>query len=426
MKWFEGLFTKDKPQGSNATPSLQEKEIALKGDERKRLSLAKSSKTHREILFYLAEHDPSPKVRKAVAKNKSTPLHASATLAIDVNLDVRMALASRLVKLLPDLSVDTQSQLYAYAVQALGTLALDEVLKIRRALASTLKDHVYAPPAVAAQLARDIEREVAEPILRFCTALADQDMVEILADHPASWAAEAVAKRKTLSARVSRAVIDTGNAKAGKILLKNKGAEINEDVIAAIVARAHEFPEWHEPLVTRHTLPPDMAKRLARYVDARIRKLLSERGEYDLQTTEVVTDATRRRIQLQEALGDNEPTPEQVAARVRKLWSTKKLGEQMVADALAIQDRAFVLESIACMSGLPRSMVDKAISMQAPKIICAMCWKAGLSMRLAFRIQQEVAHVKVKDLLYPRDGVDYPLTPKDMEWHLEFLGEEGE
>ncbi|MCI5059566.1 MAG: DUF2336 domain-containing protein [Alphaproteobacteria bacterium] len=425
IKWFDSLFGQKHAQDTNAKPSDREKEIALKGGELKRLSLAKNTKTHREILFYLAEHDPSPRVRKAVAKNKSTPLHASAALAVDSNLDVRLTLAGRLVKLLPDLSVDTQSQLYAYAVQALGTLALDEVLKIRRALSSTLKDHAYAPPSVAAQLARDIEREVAEPILRFCTALSDQDMIDILADHPASWAAEAVARRKSISAKVSRAVIDTGHAGAGKFLLENDGAEITIEVLEVIIERAKEFPEWHEPLATRHTLPEDMAKRLSRYVDARIRKLLEEKGDYDLQTTEIVTDATRRRIHLQEVIGDEEQTPEQVRARVRTLYKAKKLGEQMVSDALGLRDRAFVLESLSCLSGLPRPLVDKAISLQAPKIICALCWKAGFSMRLAFRIQQEIAHVKVKDLLYPRDGVDYPLTPKDMEWHLEFLGDEG-
>ncbi len=41
-----------------------------------------------------------------------------------------------------------------------------ELLKIRKALASTLKDHAYTPPKVAGQLARDVEREVSESTVR--------------------------------------------------------------------------------------------------------------------------------------------------------------------------------------------------------------------------------------------------------------------
>ena len=131
-----------------------QKQLAVSGKTRDRLALARDINTHKEILFYLAEHDPDEKVRKAVAQNIATPMQANTKLATDASVDVRMALAGQLVKLLPDLSVDTHSQLYAFAVQALGTLALDEVLKIRSALTSTLKDHAYAPPSVAAQLAR--------------------------------------------------------------------------------------------------------------------------------------------------------------------------------------------------------------------------------------------------------------------------------
>ncbi|MCD8571123.1 MAG: hypothetical protein LRY76_06320 [Alphaproteobacteria bacterium] len=123
-------------------------------DIKRRMTLATDDQTSKEILYYLAEKDPSPKVRKAVAQNASIPLHVTPILATDREADVRLALAKRLVELLPDLTDDKHSQLYAYAVQALGTLALDEVLKIRIALSSTLKDHAHTPPKIAGQLAR--------------------------------------------------------------------------------------------------------------------------------------------------------------------------------------------------------------------------------------------------------------------------------
>ncbi|MCD8562476.1 MAG: hypothetical protein LRY54_00010 [Alphaproteobacteria bacterium] len=70
----------------------------------RRITLASDTETSKEILYYLAEKDPSPKVRKAVAENKAMPLHVSPLLAHDREVDVRLALARRLVDLLPGLS----------------------------------------------------------------------------------------------------------------------------------------------------------------------------------------------------------------------------------------------------------------------------------------------------------------------------------
>jgi len=396
----------------------KQKIIAKEGAENERLSLAKNKNTSQEILFYLAQKDNSPAVRQAVVNNKSTPLHAAAILAIDSNDDVRLMLASRLVKLLPELARDKQSQLYAYAVQALGTLALDEVLKIKKALSSTLKDHAFAPPKVAMQLAMDMERDVSKPILRFCTVLSDKDLMAVLSDHPATWAAEAIAGRKTLSATLSRAIIQKGNAKAGTILLKNKGAVIDDTVLQEIITRAREFPEWHEPLATNHKLPPDMAKILSRYVDARLRKILTKKGGFDLQTTENVTDAVHRRIDMARRFEKDES----VIDRVNAMLAQGRLNDQSIGDALALRDQDFVIAALACLSGASRTDVAKIMAMGAPKPICALCWKAKLSMRLAFEIQKQMAKIPHKELLYPKDGTDYPLSDKDMQWQLEFLG----
>ena len=418
MNWLK-LFSKNKEPGKQYET---EKALATSDDVKKRLTLAKDSNTHKEILFYLAEHDPDDRVRTAVAKNISTPLHASATLAIDTNEDVRMALAARLVQLLPELSVDQQSQLYAYAVQALGTLALDEVLKIRKSLSSTLKDHAYAPPSVALQLAKDIEREVSEPILRFCTVLADKDLVEILASHPQPWAAEAVAQRPTLTSRVAKAVIETGNALAGKLLLKNEGADIDESVLEAIVERAREFPEWHEPLVKRHHLPPEMAVRLARFIDGRIRKILLEKGNYDAATIEIVTDVTKRRMQVEESIRKSEGRNETAAQRVKKLYTQGQLTEDVIGDALALRDKEFVAGALAVLCGAKVKEINKIFTLKKPQLVCAVCWKAGLSMRFALKLQQEMAQIHSKELIYPRDGTDYPMSEKELRWQLEFIG----
>jgi Uncharacterised protein conserved in bacteria (DUF2336) len=99
-----------------------------------------------------------------------------------------------------------------------------------------------------------------------------------------------------------------------------------------------------------------------------------------------------------------------------------QLTEQTIADALALRNSVFVKTALAVMIGTSPDEIDKAFSIKKPRVVCAICWKAGLSMRLALRLQQEMAQVPYKELIYPKDGTDYPLQPKDMNWQLEFLG----
>ena len=388
-------------------------------DEDERLSLAENSDTHREILYYLAEKDPSPKVRKAVINNKSMPMHASQILAQDHDKDVRLALASRLVELLPDLSQDRHSQLYAFAVQALGTLALDEVLKVRVALASTLKDQVHTPPKIAAQLARDVEREVSEPILRFCAALSDEDLLDILKAHPASWAVEAIAGRGTVSAPISLAVIETNDRSGGKALIENDGADISEDALHQIVMHARDYPEWQKPVAMRASLPASITKALAEFVDSSVRDILLQRDDIDPEAMEEIAAVFRRRMDF---ATDEEADEKSLDDRLDEVEREGRLGEEVISDALAMRDRDFVNAAIGRLVKASPDRISRVFDMRAPKPIIALSWHAGLSMRLALQLQKEMGQVPPKELIYPRDGTDYPLSVDDINWQLEFLG----
>jgi uncharacterized protein (DUF2336 family) len=399
----------------------EEQEIARRGSERQRVALAKNERASQEILYYLALHDPSDKVRKAVAANPSTPLQAGTILAKDKAEDVRYILARRLVRILPSLSEEDYSQLYAYAVQALGMLALDEVLKIRKALSETLKDYARTPPSVALQLAKDLEREVSEPVLRFCVALSDDALIEILATHPASWAAESVARRKTLSARVSQAVIETGNGRAGAILLKNEGAEIPLPLLENIIERAREYPEWHKSIAVKKELPPLMARKLAAFVDKTVSKLLSERSDFDRETIKSISEIVQRRMEYQ-AEWKKEAEKSAPMERARLLHLKNDITEAVVEDAIVMGDHKFVLACLALKANTDIENIQKVFDVRAARGICAICWKCGFSMRLALKLQQGPGRVKISALIYPRFGLDYPFTEEELRWQLGVIG----
>jgi len=396
----------------------KEKALAKSSNVRKRLALAKDPDTHQEILFYLAKEDPDPAVRLAVARNMSTPIHASPLLAGDGNDDVRMALARRLVTLLPELTKENHSQLYAFAVQAFATLAMDEVLKIRIALSSALKDQAKAPPAVVGELAKDLEREVSEPILRYCVVLSDEILLDILKAHPDSWKVQAIAGRPQVSGAISQAVIETNDVPAGKILLKNPNAEIGESLLQEIVQKSRAYTEWQGPVAMRKSLPKSVARALAEFADASVRDMLLQRDDFDQQTIDEVAGVMKRRLEFAQELipGEN------VSDRVARLDKKHELNEEAVSDALGMRDKDFVIEAIARLARASPETVEGAFKMRKARPVVALSWKAGLSMRMALRLQQEMALVPSKELLYPRDGTDYPLTDEELRWQLEFMG----
>lgn len=393
-----------------------EKALVLSGDVKDRLKIARNAKTHPEILFYMAQSDGDASVRSAVAENKSTPVHVAPILSKDKSVDVRLALVARLVTLLPDLSQDKQSQLYHFAVEALGNLALDNVLTVRVALSSALKDVADAPPEVVGRLARDVERQVSEPILRFCVALPDADLLEILKGHPDPWVVRAIANRPKVSSSVSQAVIDTRDVSAGESLLSNNGAEISLATLKDIIALARSYPSWQKPVAMKKGLTVDLLKELVGFVDDSVRDVLMHHTNFSPDILQDVTDTVQRRVNFVTQGAGATPS------RAKALHAASGLTYDVINDALSMREKDFVVEAVALLAGVNGQELSRLLNTKAPKPIVAICWKAGLPMRFALRVQQEIAQVPHTELIYPSGGTDYPMVEADLKRQLEFLG----
>lgn len=381
------------------------------------LALAQSAQTNPEILYYLAAKGDAD-VRRAVANNKSTPVQASGLLVQDRDEDVRLVLARRLLKLLPGLTPEKHSQLYAFTVQTLGVLAQDEMMQVRRALTTALQDQAKAPPTVVARLARDIEREVAEPILRFCVSLKDEDLLDILGGHPAPWAVAAIANRDILSALVSDAVVDTGDVAATTALVNNPGARLSDAALQTIVDRAKDHPEWHKPVALRRELSAELARQMIGFVDKVVLDVLEKRSDFDPATRKQVGAMVHRRLRYMHDAPQGE-TPELRAIRYIKAG---KMTQEALSDALAWQETDFVIFGLAHFAQVHPHIVKRIVETVTPKPLVALCWRARLPMRLCTELQHRLAKVPVQELIYAKGGTEYPMTVDEMKWQLEFFG----
>ena len=208
----------------------QARDLARHEDLNVRLELAARTDIKPEILYFLAE-DPSPAVRRVIAANAASPLHADLLLARDNDESVRGDLATKITRIAPGLTVEEQDRIRKMAYEAIEILAHDQATRVRQILAEALKDIAGAPASIIRRLARDAELIVCEPILSFSPVLTDEDLIEIIAGAPPTGARSAIARRRSLRERVSDAIVAADDVAAIAALLGNHSAQIREETL---------------------------------------------------------------------------------------------------------------------------------------------------------------------------------------------------
>ncbi|TWB21376.1 uncharacterized protein (DUF2336 family) [Nitrospirillum amazonense] len=399
------------------------KTVAAGGDVAARIELANSPDTRPELLYYLADDDDE-RVRGAVVTNAMTPVRAFGRLARDPSDRVRALLADKLTRLLPDLSRPEVGAMRDVAFAALELLAADQVIRVRTALSSALADVECAPPKLAVTLARDVASDVAGPVLRWCMALSDEELLDILSRRPEPWVVEAVAGRRTVSRPVGDAVVAMGDHGSWATLAGNPGADLSPKARRLLAERGHvpiggvtpeEVPDPNAP-PPPPAGPAEVSQRLASAVEDALRDGLAGQG-LDKAGVEAVVAAASRRLDWAAGYGK----PEGAADKAARLAASGGLNEDVVCDALSWGDRDFAQAAMALLARVPVDAVRRILATQSPKAVTALAWRAGFSMRGARTLQARGAGIAPRKLLNARLGTDYPMTDVEMHWHLELF-----
>jgi uncharacterized protein (DUF2336 family) len=336
-------------------------------------------------------------------------------------------LAEKIGRLFPDLSIDQRDAVREALTETLEILARDQVQHVRTILAEALKDITHAPPHIVNWLARDREIMVAAPVLEYSPLLGDDDLVEVIANTPVKGALTAIARRATVSSRVADAIVDAEDREAVTALLDNGSAQIREETLDRLIEKSRLVEDWQPPLVRRPKLPVAAAAKLAGFVADSLLSLLRSRGDLDNSTLDAVEKAVSERlVKSPGSVTAERPAKREInenagPARARKLQNEGKLDEESLGMALAEGDQACILEGLAILAGVPRTTVARIRAARSAKGITALAWKAGLPMRFAIRLQSRFAGVAPDEIINARDGIDYPLTPDEMEWMLGFF-----
>ena len=386
--------------------------LERRGDEL-REELARRDDADPDVLAFIASEGTAA-ARRAVAANPRAPAQTDRKLADDADEGVRTELARKIGRLLPNLSKAANKKVRALTFETLQCLAEDELPRVRQILAEEVKELDCVPKAVALKLARDIEC-VAAPILEYSPLLSDADLVEIITSAQARHALIAIARRQPLSATVSDAIAKVMDIPSVAELLKNANARIRQKTMDKIIDQAERIREWHGPLVLRHDLSQRAVRRIASFVSTALIEALAARNNLDEDT------CLHLRLKMQERL-DSDADFGNAAAVVAARHETGTLDDRFVITAVQDGQRDLVIHALARLAAVPSDVVDKILDSRLAKPVTALVWRAGLSMRVAFKIQTVLLHLASAELVPAREGMHFPLSEDEMRWHLSYFG----
>ncbi|HAU29047.1 MAG TPA: hypothetical protein DCW68_02935 [Rhodospirillaceae bacterium] len=396
------------------------KKMATSSNVQARETLAARPDVCPEFLYLLAT-DSREEVRQRIAQNSKTPRQADVLLSHDHATEVRATLAGKISHLVPDLSPDNLNEIDHLTMQVLDTLARDEAVRVRRVLSEELAHLDFAPADIINRLARDVEIEVAQPILETSRVLRDEDLLDIIQSGPIGGALESIARRQRLDEDISDCIAKSQNESAISCLLANQSAQIREETLDLLLSEAPHHQPWHDPFARRPGLSVHAITRLAHFVAQSLFEVLSAHPEIRKEEAEEIAEIVQLRMERSGApLTDDDP--ELPSRRARLLARQGRLDSDMIEDAIANGERIFIFAALSIMARVPEALIEKIISSQSPQGMTALAWRAGLSPHAATQIQIHVGRIPPAKALPLASGGRWPLSESDMRWQLEFFG----
>jgi uncharacterized protein (DUF2336 family) len=270
---------------------------------------------------------------------------------------------------------------------------------VRQALAEGLKDNPAVPSDLAMTLARDVV-EVATPMLHYSLVFTDKELIEIARSQPEAWQ-QAVARRETLSAPVSDALVEAGNENVVVALVRNHGAEISDDTSNKVIDRFSDSEAVMTSLVRRPSFPPKLAERLITVVSESLRQRLGATTGLSPELTDHLVARGQETITLD--IADPEQRQVHLEQLVRQLDVKGRLTSTLILRSLCTGHLGFFETAAARRAGVDQSNAHSLIANGDPKGAEALCKAAKLPRSVA---EVVAAASKLRAILTDPDSIE--------------------
>ncbi|RED53612.1 DUF2336 domain-containing protein [Aestuariispira insulae] len=256
--------------------------------------------------------------------------------------------------------------------EILTTIVKQVEVNVRQALSKELAERDNVPKELILTLASDVF-DVAQPVLMKSRLLEDSDLIQLVLDQ-AEHHHIAIAQRRNLTGDVSESLVGTSNRRVVTSLLKNKSAEIHEQTMHSLVRDAEKIEEYHEPLLERHELDADMARKMYGFVGEALRNYIVDRfEELDPELDDAVSRAVNDALQDDIYGGDElDYDPDNVHAtgyrpHPRTLLKALKLGDVFRFEEL-FRD----------LTDLTETSVTRVLYDSGPETLAIVCKASGI------------------------------------------------
>jgi hypothetical protein len=162
-------------------------------------------------------------------------------------------------------------------------------------------------------------------------------------------------------------------------------------------------------------------RRIAGFVGASLLERLSQRSGLDAETVVHLNKRVRERLEQEGVDKDAESASAMAQSLVAAALAQGRLDDQFVTGAAESGDRRTVVFALAALAEVSRGVVERILISHSGKAITALAWRAKLAMRTAVAIQSAIARLPSGKTVMAREGVDFPLSPEEMKWHLSFF-----
>ncbi|MEM9879240.1 MAG: DUF2336 domain-containing protein, partial [Pseudomonadota bacterium] len=172
---------------------------------------------------------------------------------------------------------------------------------------------------------------------------------------------------------------------------------------------------WHAPLAGRSELSLRAMKRISGFIASYLVSEMVDRHELKGEAAEELLQAARAKINgesVDDALWD------EWRASAEALYAQGQIDDALIRTYVKDNKRGLITHCLAICADISAKDAASALTSKSGKLITALAWKAGLSMRTAVTLQRSIALMNARDVVYAKDGFDYPFEEKDMDWQL--------
>jgi len=231
----------------------------------------------------------------------------------------------------------------------------DAEMEIRKVISSRLADREDPPEDLINLLAND-EIEVAYPILTESKVLRDQTLIEIVRNRTLEHQM-AVAIRHSVSPEVSEALVKTGNETVIRTLLQNENADLSEATMEFLIEQSQRIDSFHEPILRRKELGPEMAKRMYLWVSAALRKYIVDHCGLSLAEIDDLMESTVM-AKVDDAINKDESKSAKLA---KKLKRQGEINPDLMIRALEDGEVRFFVNLVSEETGLRDDLVMRFV-----------------------------------------------------------------